>query len=76
MGILTRRQDDEFVITSDQPRGTDPKTRAPARLNDVYEVWTGERWSTTKVDAIRFATLEAADEYVRANYAMIAGSQK
>ncbi len=73
MGILTRRQDDEFVITSDQPRGTAAKTRAPARLNDTYEVWTGDRWSTTKDEAIRFTSLEAADEYVRANYATITG---
>jgi hypothetical protein len=34
-------------------------------LNDAYEVWTGDRWSTTKTDAIRFASLDAADEYVR-----------
>ena len=73
MGILTRQQDDDFVITSDQPRGASAKTRAPARLNDSYEVWTGDRWSTTKADAIRFTSLEAADEYVRANFAMITG---
>ncbi len=73
MGILTRRQDDMFVITSDQPAGTSAKTRAPARLNDDYEVWTGTGWSTSKAEAISFATLDAADEYVRANYAKISG---
>jgi hypothetical protein len=71
MGILTRQQDDVFVITSDRAAAAAPTTRAPARLMEAYEVWTGTSWSTSRVDAITFASLDAADEYVRANFAKV-----
>lgn len=74
MGILTRRQGDVFVITSDRPSdASSPTTRAPARLTDVYQVWTGARWSTSREDAVSFASLDAADEYVRANFSKVTG---
>lgn len=73
MGILTRRQDDTFVISSDRQAGASPTSRAPARLSDVYEVWTGTSWSSSKDDALRFVTLDAADEYVRANFTKVTG---
>lgn len=76
MGILTRQQGDAFVITSDRASGSSPTTRAPTRLTEVYEVWTGTRWSTTREEAISFKSLDAADEYVRANYATVAGVLK
>ena len=71
MGILTRAQEDVFVITSDRAATASPAARAPARLSDAYHVWTGTRWSIEKSDALRFDTLDAADEYVRANFARI-----
>jgi hypothetical protein len=71
MGILTRRQDNVFVITSDRTLGASPTARAPARLPEDYQVWTGQRWSTTQADAVTFASLEAADEYVRANFSKV-----
>ena len=71
MGILTRQQGDVFVITSDRSSDAAPTTRAPARLTDIYQVWTGARWSISKTDAISFASLAEADEYVRANSAKV-----
>ena len=71
MGILTRKQGEVFVITSDRCADSSPTTRAPARLSDTYEVWTGVRWSSTKAEAINFASLADADEYVRANFAKV-----
>jgi hypothetical protein len=71
MGILTRQQDDVFVITSDRTIDSSPTTRAPARLTNVYEVWTGSGWSSSRADAINFGSLEEADEYVRANFAKV-----
>lgn len=72
MGIMTRPQDDQFIITSD--RGLDDApSRAPKRHTDFSWVWTGRDWSETLADAKRFATEEEADEYTRANYAQISG---
>jgi hypothetical protein len=71
MGILTRRQGDVFVITSDHPYDTSPSRRAPARMSDTYEVWTGTQWSANNADAISFASLVTADEYVRANFVKV-----
>ncbi len=68
MGILTRRHGDLFVISSDRlPEGS-PTAHAPRRLSDNFQVWTGQCWSPTKDEAITFASLDAADEYVRANF--------
>ena len=72
MGILTRKQGDEFVITSDRTADEIPTKRAPKRTRlDVYEVWTGDHWSAAVTDAKTFDTLDNADDYVRANYALI-----
>lgn len=71
MGILTRQQGDEFVITSDRQSGASPTTRAPTRVTEAYQVWTGACWSPTREEAIRFASLDAADEYVRANFSKV-----
>ncbi len=73
MGILTRRQGDAFVITSDRPPGTDATKRAPSRLTDDYQVWDGAAWSASKSEALCFASLDAADEFVRANIAKMNG---
>lgn len=71
MGILTRPLDDKFVITSDRTRDEAPAKRAPARLSENYAVWTGSNWSDEKADALAFTSLDAADEYVRANFAKV-----
>jgi len=73
MGILTRQQGEVFVITTDRSSEEAPKTRAPARLTDIYRVWTGAKWSETKEEAMSFKSLPAADEYVRANFAKVTG---
>jgi len=74
MGILTRRQGESFVITSDRIAQEPQTKRAPARLNGVYQVWTGAHWSTNVDEAMNFASLDEADEYVRANYAQMIGT--
>ncbi len=76
MGIMTRQQGDTFVITSDRAFGASPTARAPTRLTEVYEVWTGTCWSATREEAISFHSLDAADEYVRANYAKVSAVAK
>jgi hypothetical protein len=70
MGVMTRQLDDTFVITSDKPP-EGAQRRAPNRVPDVYDVWTGSNWSNAREDAIRFASLDEADEYVRANFAKV-----
>jgi hypothetical protein len=68
MGILARKRDDRFVITSDrQPDGAANK-RAPKNLSETYLVWTGDSWSSLMADAKAFDTLETAEEYIRVNY--------
>ena len=76
MGILTRKQDNAFVITSDRVADSQPTKRAPARLSDVYEVWSGTRWSNDRADALIFRSLDEADEYVRANFAKLADDRR
>lgn len=71
MGILSRKLGDRFVITSDRDADGNTSRRAPARLSDDYQVWTGTRWSISPGDAQQFATLDEADEYVRANYVRV-----
>jgi hypothetical protein len=71
MGILTRQQGDVYVISSDR-LSTELSTRkAAARLSENYAVWTGTAWSDHHNEAIGFASLADADEYVRANFAKI-----
>jgi hypothetical protein len=71
MGILTRQQGETFVITSDRIADAVPSRQAPRRLSDVYQVWTGATWSTNMAEALSFASMDAADEYVRANFSKV-----
>ena len=68
MGILTRKQSDRFVISSDLTDPLAKATRAPNRHNDSYLVWTGLNWSLNINEAQFFDSMDDADEYVRANY--------
>jgi hypothetical protein len=68
MGILTRKHGEEFVISSDHGAPTASSARAPRRMNDIYQVWTGSEWSANIDDAVRFGSLDDADDYVRVNY--------
>ena len=67
MGILTRRHGDLFVISSDR-RARWVADGPRAASSDTFQVWTGQCWSPTKEEAMTFASLDAADEYVRANF--------
>jgi hypothetical protein len=71
MGILTRRQGNEYVITSDHTAEDVSRKHAPRRLADVYQVWTGAGWSIDMAEAMKFESLEDADEYVREHYAKV-----
>jgi hypothetical protein len=68
MGVLTRSLDDVFVITSDFDAANPKAKMAPKRLPTTYQVWTGRTWSESPAEAVRFPTLDAADEYVRRHY--------
>jgi hypothetical protein len=67
MGILTRKQAEQFVISSDHtnPRAT---SKRAGRMDANYQVWTGVAWSADNGEALLFESLDIADEYVRANY--------
>jgi hypothetical protein len=73
MGILTRKQGTDYVIGSDRNTTDAPTNRAPKgrSSSDSMAVWTGEAWSAQTTDAMTFATLDDADEYVRANFAKV-----
>ncbi len=71
MGILTRQQGENYVISSDRSTTESPSRKAPARLSENYSVWTGVGWSDNHGEAIGFPSLAEADEYVRANFAKI-----
>jgi len=69
MGILTLQQDGQFVISSDRVMTDSPVNRPPkGKPSDNYQVWTGDAWSAEHADAMTFRTMDAADEYVKANY--------
>lgn len=70
MGIMARKQGDGFVITSDRVSHAKPVTRAP-RFSDICQVWTGTQWSPSNAQAMRFGSLEDAEEYIRANYSQV-----
>ena len=67
MGVMTRDRGEVFVITSDRSPDDIKHKRAPKNLSNTYLVWTGESWSSVMTDAKTFETIEAADEYIRAN---------
>lgn|ERR1041385_232548 len=74
MGILTRKQGTGYVIGSDRLLSDAPTTRPPkSPVAASIAVWTGDAWSAVMDDAITFDTLDAADEYVKANYTRVAG---
>ena len=75
MGILTLQQDGKYVISSDRNISDAPVRRPPkARRSGDYQVWTGSNWSLVHTDAMTFATLDEADEYVKANYRRLSGA--
>src|SRR5262249_44142710 len=67
MGILTRKQGERFVVSSDRasPGGGN---RAPPSVREPYQVWTGFEWSSNVDAAVFFQSMDDADEYVRANF--------
>ena len=72
MGVMAREQGEFYVITSDRTLGDSPSKTAPKKPNDeVYQVWTGDKWSTITTDAITFEAIEEADEYIRKNSGQI-----
>lgn len=72
MGIMTRKVGEQFVITSDRMVNEVPSNRAPKkRISDEYQVWTGAQWSAVTTDATTFPSMDTADEYVRAHYALV-----
>jgi hypothetical protein len=72
MGVMARKQGEQFIITSDRNVGEPTTTRAPKkRVSDVYQFWTGQSWSTVVAEAKTFTTEETADDYVRANFAQV-----
>jgi hypothetical protein len=75
MGILTRQLGEAYIITSDTVTDEAPRKRAPRRMTGKYRVWTGDGWSTDMSAAKTFASMEQADEYVRANYARVTGQR-
>jgi hypothetical protein len=75
MGILTLQQDGKYVISSDRGMTDAPVNRPPkGKPSGDYGVWTGDSWSLAKSDAMTFDTLDAADEYVKANYRRLSGA--
>ena len=74
MGIMTRKLGTEFVIGSDRSASDAPSNRPPkGRPSESYEVWTGKNWSAVMTEAQTFGTLDAADDYVRVNFAAVTG---
>jgi len=71
MGILTRRQGDAYVITSDHTAEDLSRKHAPRRVRDTYQVWTGAEWSINMTEALTFDSLDNADDYVREHYAKV-----
>ena len=67
MGVMAREQGELYVITSDRRSGDSPSKIAPKRQSGVYQVWTGDKWSTITTDAITFEAIEEADEYIKEN---------
>lgn len=72
MGVMARKVDELFIITSDRILGEVPSNHAPKkRMIEEYQVWTGDKWSTQVTEAKEFETMDIADEYMRANYSQV-----
>jgi hypothetical protein len=71
MGVIARKRDERFVITSDRQPDSAANKRAPKNLSETYLVWTGDSWSSTMSDAEIFATMDSAEEYIKTNYARV-----
>ena len=67
MGVMVRKRDERFVITSDRKPDDASNKRAPKNLSDTYLVWTGDGWSSDITNAEIFDSTEAAEDYIRAN---------
>jgi hypothetical protein len=70
MGVIARKSGESFIITSDRTAGELPMKSAPKKraTDEVFQVWTGSDWSTSQAAAAIFSGLEAADDYIRANF--------
>lgn len=69
MGVMPRKSGDSFIITSDRIAGELPSKAVPRKqIVDVFQVWTGSGWSTSQDAAVVFSALDAADDYIRANF--------
>lgn len=74
MGVMSRKSGDNFIITSDRVDGEAPTKQASKKpLSDVFQVWTGEGWSASIGAAAIFSALDAAEDYIRANYGRVMG---
>lgn len=72
MGVMPRKSGENFIITSDRIAGELPSSRISKKpVSQVSQVWTGNGWSATITDATTFASIDVADEYIRANYARV-----
>lgn len=72
MGVMPRKSGDNFIITSDRVAGELPSKQPPKKpIVDVFQVWTGDGWSPSAAGAVLFSALDAADDYIRANYGRV-----
>ncbi len=71
MGVIPRKVGELFAITSDRATDGIAVRAAPKSLSNVFQVWTGDRWSQTSEEAKLFTTMDDAEEYVRANYTKV-----
>jgi hypothetical protein len=67
MGVMARDRGEVFVITSDRSLDEAQNKRVAKKMSNTYLVWTGDSWSSVMTDAKTFETMDAADEYIRAN---------
>lgn len=70
MGVMPRKSGENFIITSDRTAGELPTKAVPKKrlADDAFQVWTGSGWSPSHDAAAVFSGLDAADDYIRANF--------
>jgi hypothetical protein len=72
MGVMAREQGEFYFNTPDRTLGYSPTQPPQKKPHDrVFQVWTGDKWSTTTSDAMTFEAIEEADEYIRENSGQI-----